>query len=507
MIDRPEPGRLDGITVMTARWVVGFADGHHVLLPDGEVAVENGEIIHAGGRAPMSCARRFDFGNALIGPGFIDLNALADLDTTILAFDNQPEKRTGRVWPRDYFEAGPVEMYDAGELAFQKRYGFAQLLRNGITTAAPIASLFYRAWAETVSEFDAAADAAGELGIRAYLGPAYSSGLALVEADGSVSMAFDEARGRAGLDDAIAYARRWDGAKGGLVRTMLAPNRIETCTPDLLRDTARAAAELDCPVRLHACQSDFERDAIARLHATTSIAWLDAAGLLSSRLMIPHLTHLPSDQGERQRDLERLVASGASIVHCPIVGARYGGAMESFARYRAMGLTIAMGTDTWPPDMVRNMQTALLLGRVVDGDEAAVSASDVYDSATLGGARALGRDDIGRLAVGSRADLTVFDLDRPELGQVIDPIQTMMIAGSGTGFSHVMVDGRFRVIDGNVQNFDLAAGTVRAQDQFDRLVALYPMRTHGHPQVGRIFAPSYPVVGADEKTAPWLRPD
>jgi cytosine/adenosine deaminase-related metal-dependent hydrolase len=66
---------------------------------------------------------------------------------------------------------GPYEMYAPEELAFQKRFAFGQLLLNGITTAAPIASLFYREWGETVAEFDAAAEAAGDLGLRVYLSP------------------------------------------------------------------------------------------------------------------------------------------------------------------------------------------------------------------------------------------------------------------------------------------------------------------------------------------------
>ena len=102
-------------------------------------------------------AEAHDFGNAILTPGLIDLDALSDLDTTILAFDNHPAWQSGRVWPQTYMERGPYEMYSEDELAFQKRYAFQALLRNGITTALPIASLYYRAWGETVTEFAAAA--------------------------------------------------------------------------------------------------------------------------------------------------------------------------------------------------------------------------------------------------------------------------------------------------------------------------------------------------------------
>ncbi|MGI9416919.1 MAG: N-ethylammeline chlorohydrolase, partial [Geminicoccaceae bacterium] len=153
----PEDGRPLGPTLLTARWVVGFADGGHRLFEHGEVVFERDRILFVGHDYPGEIAHRLDCGEALIGPGFIDLDALSDLDTTILGFDNQPAWKKGRVWPKSYMERGPYEMYTAEALAFQKRYAFVQLLRNGITTALPIASLFYREWGETWDEFAAAA--------------------------------------------------------------------------------------------------------------------------------------------------------------------------------------------------------------------------------------------------------------------------------------------------------------------------------------------------------------
>ena len=488
-------GPLPGRSLITARWIVGHRNGRHCLLPEGELVFEGPRIIFVGHGFPGPVERRLDFGNAIVGPGFIDLDALADLDTTILAFDNQPEHRTGRVWPRTYLEAGPYEMYDREELAFQKRYAFARLLRGGITTAAPIASLFYRAWAETVEEFEDAAIAAADLGIRVYLGPAFSSGTAVVENDGRITMHFDEVRGLEGLRDAGLFAARMEGAHGGLVRGMLAPNRIETCTPGLLDNLRAVAKELDCPVRLHACQSAFEYETVMIERGEGPIEWLDRHELLTPRLLIPHLTHVaPSARVKHSfDDLALLVDRGVSLVHCPLVAARYGDAINHFARYRALGLNVAMGTDTAPPDMIRNMQVALLIGRVLAQDAQAVRAEDLYDAATLGGARALMRDDLGRLEAGALADFTVFDLSCPELGQVIDPVQTIMIAGSSHGFTHVAVNGEFRMIGKKVKEFDEVAGAARAQHQFDRLVSRYPDRTWRHPPVEDTFSSSYPA--------------
>ena len=204
--------RPDGPVLLTARWVVGHEAGRHRLLRDGEVVFERDRITFVGFDYPGPVARRIDYGNALIGPGFIDLDALSDLDTTILGFDNQPAWRKGRVWPEDYLRAGPVEMYSAEELAFQKHYAFAELIRNGITTALPIASLFYREWGETYDEFAAAADAAERLGLRVYLGPAYRTGNTYVRDDGEIDCYFDEERGlaRPGTRRSASAARSRD---------------------------------------------------------------------------------------------------------------------------------------------------------------------------------------------------------------------------------------------------------------------------------------------------------
>ena len=200
-------------TLITADWVLGHENGHHVLLPNAQVVYEGGAILHVGHGYDGEVAERIDAGAALVAPGFIDLDALSDLDTTILSFDNHPAWRKGRVWPQSYVDAGPYEMYSPEELSFQKRYAFARLIRNGITTALPIASLFYRQWGETVEEFAAAAQAASDLGLRVYLGPAYRTGNPVVVAENEFALMFDEPRGLTGLADAIAFCQRFEGHK------------------------------------------------------------------------------------------------------------------------------------------------------------------------------------------------------------------------------------------------------------------------------------------------------
>ncbi|MDX0543376.1 amidohydrolase family protein [Sinorhizobium medicae] len=481
--------RPEGRTLITASWVVGHKDGRHRLLRNGEVVFENGEILFVGHRFAGETARRIDFGDALISPGLIDLDALSDLDTTILGIDNHPGWAKGRVWPRSYVEAGPYEMYTQEELAFQKRFAFAQLLLNGITTAAPIASLFYREWGETVAEFDAAAEVAGELGLRVYLSPAYRSGGMVLEAPGRIVPVFDEERGIQGLKDAIAYIERQNGRHGDLVRGMLAPDRVETSTIGLLQRTDAAARDLGCKFRLHMAQGAMEVDTVRMLHGSTAPVWLAKHGLLSDRLIAPHATNATDE------DLGLYAENGVSIVHCPLVSGRGGSILNSFSSCARRGINIAMGTDTTPPDMLMNLLAGLITGRIADGAPDRLRSADLFNAATIGGAKALGRSDLGHLSPGARADIAVFRLDDVFMAPSIDPITTIVTGGSGKITHAVFVDGRVSMLDRRLAGFDMQEARIWAQTQYDGLIARYPERSWNNPPVAEIFPPSYPIEG------------
>lgn len=479
--------RPQGRTLLTAEWVLAWRDEGHWLIPNGEIVIEGNQVLYAGPHFEGEVARRIDFGTALVSPGLIDLDALSDLDTYLLVHDNQPGWAKGRIWPRSYVERGPYEMYSEEELAFQKCFGFGLLLLNGITSASPIASLYYREWAETVAEFEAAADAAGDLGLRVFLSPAYRSGGMILEEPGRIEPMFDEERGLQGLADAIDFIGRNHGRHGGLVNGLLAPDRIETCTLPLLQRTMAAARDLDCRVRIHMAQGKLELDTMHKLHGVSGPQWLADNGLMSERLYAPHGTYASA------QDLQLYAQHGVSIAHSPLVSARMGSILQSFASCRKLGINIGMATDTAPPDMLMNMLVGLIACRIGEKASDAVFSKDLFDAATLGGAKALGRQDIGRLSAGAKADIAVFRLNDLYMTPSVDPITTLVVGGSGKVTKAVFVDGRLSMLDGKVAGIDMAAARERAQRQYEGLIAKYPDRSWQHPPVEEIFSPSYPI--------------
>lgn len=480
--------RPEGRTALSARWIVAHVGGRHHLLRDGEIVIEGSAVLYVGRRFPGEVARRVDLGEMLVSPGFVDLDALSDLDTTLLSIDYGPGWATGRVWPRSYVDRGPYEMYSPDELAFQKRFAFAQLLLNGITTALPIASLFYREWAETIDEFDAAAEAAGDLGLRVYLGPAYRGGGMVCEAPGVLEPVFDEARGLKGLDDALAFAERVAGRHEGLIQPMLAPDRIETSTLALLQRTMAASADMALPVRLHMAQGKMERRVMTQLHGTTAPQWLARHGLLSDRLIAPHAIEAEPE------DLALYAEHGVTVAHCPLVFARDGDLLRSFRKCRDLGIRIGMGTDTAPPDMVLNMAVGLMAGRIAEGGVEGLATSEIFDAATIAGADALGRPDLGRLQPGAKADIAIFDLSDPRFAPTVDPIQSLIFGATGRVTRAVFVDGRLSMRDGKVAGLDMESARRRAQAQFDSLLQKYPERSWGHPALEDMFPPTYPLM-------------
>ena len=210
---------------------------------------------------------------------------------------------------------------------------------------------------------------------------------------------------------------------------------------------------------------------------------------MSEHALLPHAAHVSGD------DLAIIRDGGAAIVHCPLVAARHGGAIRSFASYKAMGQRIGLGTDTWPPDMILNMQLGLMVCRIVEADALGCRSEDYFDAATLGGADALRRPDLGRLQPGAKADIAVIDLSQTL--QTTDPIQTLMTGTSGRDVTTVFIDGRLVMQDRKIPGFDETAAARQAQAQFDGLIARYPDRTMGHPPVADIFHSSYPRRARD----------
>ncbi|WP_104174841.1 chlorohydrolase family protein [Arthrobacter sp. Y81] len=485
------------ITKITARHVLGHEDGGHVLLDDACVVYRDDTIEFVGREYRGSVDNERHLGEALLIPGLIDLDALADVDHLLLDSWAGPELAAGYQWSEDYFRNRRADVFTAEERQQIREYALIQLVLHGITTYMPIASEVHSGWAETFDEIAGMARTSRRLGLRAYLGPAYRGGVNVLRRDGERSVLFDDGEGAAGFADAARFLDFARGLADPLVQGVLLPCRIETLGSDLLKATAQLSAERDVLVRLHSLQGLVERRIIQDAHGVTPLELIEQAGLLNERLLIPHATYTdrnPAVHGEDRGELAKLADSGVSIVHCPLTSMRYGSTLDSFGAYREAGINIALGTDSFPPDLIRGIDAGVQLAKILAGDAGAGDVAGYFDAATLGGARALRRPDLGRLEAGSQADMVAFSLDDFRDGVRDDPLRTLLLNGTARQAVLSVVAGRTLMADGEIDGVDLGYWRRRGQELFDKMKAAYTLRDASRRTTAELFPPVYARV-------------
>ncbi|MBT9283625.1 MAG: amidohydrolase [Hydrogenibacillus schlegelii] len=284
------------------------------------------------------------------------------------------------------------------------------------------------AFAEMYDRIDVIAQAVGESGLRAVL------------ARGMIGLG-DEATRRAKLAEAIDVARRWHGAYGGRVTTMIAPHSAYTCPEPFLREVAEAARDLGRPIHTHLAETEAEEAEVRARTGRSSARVMLEAGLFDGPALVAHAVYLSDDE------LRLLAERDVRIAHNPVSNLKLGSGIAPLARWLELGLVVGLGTDGPASnnnlDLFDEMRLASLLAKGREKDAAAVPPAAALELATAGGAKALFLEDVGRLAPGMRADLIVIDPSSVRYVPAHDLLSHLVYNGRGTDVESVMVDGRW----------------------------------------------------------------
>jgi cytosine/adenosine deaminase-related metal-dependent hydrolase len=450
-------------TLISATWIVGHENGRHRLIHDGVVVYEGNKIIHVGKSFEGEVDKTIDAKGKLVAPGFIDTHVHTGhrathrliTDTGRPMYYGQPfleisVPKEGAVVKGDprYLKHGDAG--SAGAFDLNATFTVAELLRNGVTTFVEFGSQA-RVQDSLLAEVK-------RLGTRAYLAPGYDCGRWVGDEKGRLKRVQNDQLGLDGLKIALDWIEKYDGTLGGRVRGILVPREVETATVELLRRTREAADANKLPMATHAAYSVIEFQEVVKEHMMTPIELLDDLGLLRPTMNIGHgnfIADNPNLNYSKPRDLELMGKAKVSISHCPINIIRRARVLDNWKRYQEAGINISIGSDTYPRDMIMNMRTASYMGKVMGHTYFAATAGEVFEAATLGGAISVGRDDLGRLAPGTLADIIIIDLtggNTLRYGPVRDPVRGVIECGIGDDVETVIVDGNIcmenRVIPG-----------------------------------------------------------
>jgi cytosine/adenosine deaminase-related metal-dependent hydrolase len=144
-------------------------------------------------------------------------------------------------------------------------------------------------------------------------------------------------------------------------------------------------------------------------------------------------------------------------------------------------------------DIVAEMRYATLISRLVDKNASGARPADVFNAATIGGADALGRKDLGRLAAGAKADLVILDLRTTRYGPARDPINALVEYGSGADIETVIVDGEVVIEDGRSTRIDDAELFGQAEAATKRAWDNWAVRDWNGRTVEQINPPAFPT--------------
>jgi 5-methylthioadenosine/S-adenosylhomocysteine deaminase len=246
----------------------------------------------------------------------------------------------------------------------------------------------------------------------------------------------------------------------------IAPGSPHRCTFELLTGLAGLAERYNLPVVTHVNESKLQvylaRDLYAR-YGGSALDYLDAAGLLNARLCMAHCVWLNDDE------IARTAAANAAIVTNPVSNLKLKNGIAPLRKFRQAGIRLAIGCDNVSAGDAQNMFEAMkLLCNLSAGKGAHPSsffAKDALTMATAGGAGILGLGhEIGSIAVGRAADLTLLDLSETAYVPLNDAVRQLVYSESGRGVHTVIVDGSVVVEDRRVTSVDCGALAAEAAE-------------------------------------------
>jgi len=459
-----------GVTVVrNADWAIAWDEAakSHVYRRGIDVAFDGNTLTHVGSGYAGPADRVIDGRQRMVMPGLVDIHSHPG---------HEPAYRGIRE------EHGVPKMHMTGLFERSQAYGAAddatrsasaevaccELLRSGVTSVVDIGP----AW-------DGWADLMAKSGLRAFLAPGFASARWKLENDFELQYEWDENGGRKRFEAALKFIDGLAKHPSGRLSGVVSPMQIDTCSAELLRDGLAAANDRKLPFTVHIAQGVTEVQEMLRRHGMTPIQWAAGIGILGPTTILGHAIFIDRHSWIREstdKDLGLIGGSGCTVAHCPTPFARYGHLLESFGGYLRAGVNMGMGTDTTPHNMLEEMRQASSLARIAARDIHSVSIADFLHAATVGGARALLRDDLGRLAAGGKADLVIVDLECVDMQPARDPLRSLVFHAADRAVRDVYVDGRQVVSEGRVLTLDQADAAGRLAEAQARMMAAVPQR-------------------------------
>ncbi|MCH2078795.1 MAG: 8-oxoguanine deaminase [Rhodobacteraceae bacterium] len=423
-----------------ASHVVTMDDDRRVL-GDAEILIRDGVIAEIGAGLIAPDAEVIDATGCLVTPGLI--NTHHHLYQTMTRAVPAAQDASLFPWLQTLY---PIwERMVPEEFFCSAQIGLTELALSGCTTTSDHLYLFPNG-----TRLDDTIAAAGEVGLRFH--PTRGA-MSIGKSTGGLppdSLVEDES---AILEDCIRVIDAFhDPAPGSLCRVGVAPCSPFSVSRDLMREAAVLARDKGVRLHTHLAENDDDIAYSLENFGCRPGQYAEDLGWVGEDVWHAHCVKLDPSE------IELFARTGTGVAHCPCSNCRLASGVAPVRAMREAGVPVGLGVDGSASNdagsLVAEARQAMLLQRLVGG-AGAMSPMEALEIATRGGARVLGRDDVGYLAAGMRADLAIWDVSGVESSGSWDPA-AFLLAGPHA-VRDLFVEGRPIVSDGKVVSFDLSA--------------------------------------------------
>lgn len=345
--------------------------------------------------------------------------------------------------------------------------GMGELLKCGCTTSTDHHYVFPSGCGMDLMEAQfAAADA---LGMRFH---ATRGSMDLSEKDGglppdSVVQTIDEIM----RDSEEAVRRFHDGAPYAMHRVALAPCSPFSVSKTLLSESANLARKLGVRLHTHLAETKDEENYMLEKEGVRPLAYMEQLGWTGEDVWYAHGIHFNDEE------LSLLARTGTGVAHCPVSNMKLSSGIARVPEMVRMGVPVGLAVDGSASNdgsnLLEEMRVCYLLHRL-NASANALTGYDVLKIATRGGARLLGRADIGQVAEGCAADFFLVDLCRPGLvGAQFDPAAMLSTVGLKGAVDYTVVNGKVVVEKGRLTGIDER----RTAEKANEICCKYLMRS------------------------------
>ncbi|WP_344442379.1 8-oxoguanine deaminase, partial [Agromyces soli] len=418
---------------------------------DGGIVVEAGrivELLRAGAAPARPVDEVFDAANHVVLPGLINTHHHF-FQTLTRAWAPVADAKLFP-WLQGLYPVWARLTPESLELAVT--VALAELLLSGCTTAADHHYVFPEGLDEAI---DLEVEAVRRLGMRATL---TRGSMTLGQRDGGLPPQSVVQDGDVILADSERLIDRYHStAPDADLHIALAPCSPFSVTREIMSESAELAARRGVRLHTHLAETLDEEEFCRERFGLRTVDYLESVGWLGPQSWLGHGIHFD------EREIARLGAAGTGVAHCPTSNMRLASGIARAIELEDAGVPVGLGVDgsasNDSSNLIQEVRQALYLQRLRYGADVPVARALGW--ATLGSARALGRDgELGSIELGKQADLALFTLDELRFSGSHDPIAALVLCGADRA-DRVMVGGEWRVVDGRIPGLDLD-GLIRA---------------------------------------------